>query len=173
MFRCLVLLCSLAIGPMAWSQSQDPMAVLKKEAGTWDCELRFYPDSEGKPVVSKGVESNHMVGEHWIVSDFQGELAGSKFHGSSQMGYDPKGKKYIGSWIDSASPYPMSMEGTYDGAGKTLTVVGVGKDPNGGETRMKLVTVYTDNDHRTTTMFLGGPGDTWTRLMEFLYQRRK
>jgi hypothetical protein len=158
---------------MAWAQNSDPMSVLKKEAGVWDCEVRFYPDPNGQPTLSKAVETNTMVGDVWMVSDFKGEMAGAAFHGSSQMGYDPQKKKYIGSWIDSAGPYPTAMEGTYDSAKKTLTIVGIGKDPTGTEMKMKLVTVYKEKDTRTMSMFIESPSGEWMRMMEVDYQRKK
>lgn len=171
--RVALVACLLHGAPMASAQNGDPMSVLKRDVGTWDCELKFYPDPNGQPVVSKAVESNYMVGNLWVVGDFRGEMAGTSFHGSSQMGYDAKRKKYIGSWIDSASPYPTSMEGSYDATAKALTVVGIGKDPNGAETKMKLVTTYKDEDNRTMTMYLGGAGNEWMRMMEVDYRRKK
>lgn len=164
--------CCLAAS-VAFAQSFDPMSILRRDVGAWDCDLRFYADPNGPPATSQAVETNHMVGNVWVVGDFKGEMAGTSFHGSSQMGYDPKKKKYIGSWIDSASPYPTAMEGSYDPSTKMLTIVGTGKDPNGGETKMKLVTVYKEDDTRTMTMYIGAGGDQWQRIMEVDYRRKK
>jgi hypothetical protein len=65
------------------------------------------------------------------------------------------------------------MEGTYDAAKKTLTIVGIGKDPTGAEMKMKLVTVYKENDTRTMSMFIESPSGEWMRMMEVDYQRKK
>lgn len=173
MLRYVAFLFLLLIPGTAFSQNTDPMSVLKREVGVWDCEVKFYPDPNGQPVVSKAIESNYMVGSVWLVGDFKGEMAGSSFHGSSQMGYDPKKKKYIGSWIDSASPYPTAMEGSYDASSKTLTIIGVGRDPNGAEAKMKLVSVFKDEDNRTMTISIAGTGDDWLRMMEVDYRRKK
>lgn len=171
MIRTIAFLSCLVGASMAWAQNASPMSVLKRDIGTWDCEVRFYPDPKSKPTLSKAVETNIMVGDVWLVTDFKGEMAGAAFHGSSQMGYDPQKKKYIGSWVDSAGPYPTAMEGTYDAAKQTLTIVGTGKDPNGAEMKMKLVTVYKENDTRTMSMFIEA-GSEWMRVMEVDYQRK-
>jgi hypothetical protein len=157
---------------LAIAQSNDPMAVLRRDVGVWDCDVKFYPDPNGQPVTSKAVESNHMIGEVWVVGDFRGEMAGTTFHGSSQMGYDPKKRKYTGSWIDSASPYPTQMEGSYDASTRALTILGLGRDPTGAEMRMKLVITYRDDDTRSMTMFVGGGSEEWLRVMEVDYRRK-
>jgi hypothetical protein len=173
MSRYMALICFMLIHGSAFGQNTDPMSVLKREVGVWDCDVKFYPDPNGQAVVSKAIENNYMVGNVWLVGDFKGEMAGASFHGSSQMGYDPKKKKYIGSWIDSASPYPTAMEGSYDAASKTLTIIGIGKDPNGAESKMKLVSVFKDEDNRTMTISIAGTGDEWLRMMECEYRRKK
>lgn len=173
MVRVLFSIVFFSIPCAVWAQNNDPMSVLRRDIGAWDCDLRFYPDPNGQPVVSKATENNHAVGNLWVVGDFQGEMAGATFHGSSQLGYDAKKKKYIGSWVDSASPYPTAMEGTYDAASKTLTFIGIGKEPNGAETKIKLVTTYREDDTRTMSMYLGAAGDQWQRMMEVDYRRKK
>lgn len=173
MLRVLAFVNLLWVPCLAFAQSpDDPMGVLRRDVGVWDCEVKFYPDPNGQPVVSKAVESNHMVGDVWVVGDFRGEMAGTTFHGSSQMGYDPKKRKYVGSWIDSASPYPTQMEGTYDASMKILSIVGLGKDPNGMPMKMKLVVTYREDDSRSMTMYVGAGADEWLRMMEVDYRKR-
>lgn len=170
--RIAALIFGLVLSSIALGQSPDPLSIMKRDVGTWDCAVKFYMDSNGEPSVSKAVETNHMVGDLWLIGDFKGEMAGAPFHGSSQTGYDPKAKKFIGSWVDSASPYPAAMEGSYDAAKKTLTMIGTGKDPNGGDMKMKLVTVYKENDTRTMTMYVAA-GEEWLRAMVVEYTRKK
>lgn len=172
---CLSTVCLLSSDATSFGQGSDAMSVLKKDVGNWDCEIKFYADPNGDPSISKGTETNSAIGDKWVIGEFKGEMAGVAFHGASQMGYDPSKKKYVGSWVDSASPFATQMEGTYDAATKSLTLIGIGKEPSGNEMKTKLVTTYKDDDNRTMTMYMPGPGgdNAWFKLMEVIYRRRK
>jgi hypothetical protein len=172
MRRILLSCCLFACSSIAFGQELDPLSVLKREVGKWECDVYFYVDPSGKPIASKATEVNHMVGDLWLISDFQGEMGGTPFHGSSQMGFDPSSKKYVGSWVDSASPFAMRMEGSFEASTKTLTVLGTGKDPAGNEMKSKLVSTAKDDDHRSMTMYMSSPGGEWTKFMEVVYRRK-
>jgi hypothetical protein len=149
------------------------MELLKKDVGTWDCVVKFYTDPSADPMTSKAVETNTMVGDYWVIGDFKGEIAGAPFHGSSQMGYDTATKKFLGTWVDSMSPMPTRMEGTWDEKTKTMTFLGTSKDPTGAENKSKIVVVYQDAEHHTMSMYMHGGGADWTKTMEVAYTRKK
>jgi hypothetical protein len=160
------------------SQAQQPQAPeemkhLKAEVGTWNAEIRMYGDPSGEPQVSKGTETNFMLGDMWLISHFKGEMMGEKFEGSSQMGFNPDTKKYTGTWVDSMSPYAMSMEGSWDEKTKTLTQIGTGKDPSGNESKMKMTSVRKDDGSRLFTMFMQGPNGEDMKVMEIHYTKAK
>ena len=76
--------------------------VLKADVGTWDVEIKTWA-GPGDPTVSKGTETNRMLGDFWLVVDFQGNMMGMDFTGHGVYGYDVQKKHYIGTWIDSMS----------------------------------------------------------------------
>ena len=123
-------------------RADDSSQLLKKDVGTWNCEIKFYADPSAPPAVSKGTETCFMVGENWLVSDFKGDIMGSPFQGHSLTRFDSENKKFVSTWIDSMSPHAMSTEGTWDETTQTLTSTGVGKDPTGNETKHKMTVVY-------------------------------
>jgi hypothetical protein len=170
------LACGLCL-PAAAQFPEPPkeMEVFQRDVGKWDCEARFYADPAAEPMLSKATEENEMLGGFWMVSKFKGEVMGAPFEGSGQFGWNATTKKYIGSWVDSMSPQATCMEGTWDAASKTLTMVGASTDPSGAEMRSKQAVVYEDDDHHTMTMYLQGPGgkDDWTKQLEVRYSRRK
>jgi hypothetical protein len=98
---------------------------------------------------------------------------GMPFEGNGQFGYNPTTKKYAGTWVDTMSPYPLSMEGTWDEKSRTMTQLGTGKDPQGNEMKMKITTVYNQDGSRLFTMYGMMPDDEMVKMMEIKYTKSK
>jgi hypothetical protein len=86
-----------------------PTAEHKKfteELGTWDAEMFMaQPGSEELSSIGKGIETNALLtGGLWMASEYAGDLAGTKFEGRGQYGFDANTGKYVGTWIDSMAP---------------------------------------------------------------------
>jgi hypothetical protein len=45
------------------------------------------------------------------------------------VGYDPQKKKYVGTWVDSVTPYLWTYEGSLDASGRILTLETEGRIP--------------------------------------------
>lgn len=152
-------------------------AVLEQDIGVWDADMNMWMSPEGgEPMPAKGVETNTlMVGGMWLLSEFKGTFGGQEFTGKGQFGYDPSSKKYVGTWIDSMSPYMMKMEGTYDASSRTLTFLAESINPQTGQPmKAKMETKYTSDDERIMTMYMGVPGseDEYFKHMECKYTKR-
>lgn len=151
--------------------------ILAEDAGTWDATIKSYtqgPDAE--PAISKGSEVNAMLpGGLWLVSKFEGEMAGMKFEGRGQFGYDADKKKYIGTWIDSMSPGLTMLDGSYDAKTKTMTFEGDGVDPSSKtKYRQKMVTTLKNDGSRLFTLYMkfdGAPDEI--KFMEVTYTKAK
>src|SRR5262245_40983715 len=103
--------------------------VLKKLEGVWDITMRF------GGMESKGRVTYKMdLGGLWLVSSVESDLGGMKFQGRGMDSYDAGKKKYVSVWVDSMSTTPMTMEGSYDAAKKTLTMAGEGPGMDGKPT---------------------------------------
>src|SRR6185503_15784133 len=74
--------------------------VLKSQVGTWDATVEMSAMPGQPPSVSKGVETNTMLGGLWLITDFKSEMAGAAFLGHGVAGYDPGKKKYVSTWVD-------------------------------------------------------------------------
>ncbi len=160
----------------AEKQHTDPRQVLANEVGTWDAESKFWMSPDGKPMVSKAVETNTMLGDNWILSTFKSNLGDEPFEGRGQFGYDPVSKKYIGTWIDTMSPYLGVMEGTLDESNGVLTMMSTARDPQTGKkSTSKLVSSFSDDNHKKFEMFapVAGKEGKWWKVMEVNYARRK
>jgi hypothetical protein len=154
-------------------QPSEEHKLLQKDVGTWDAEITLFPGAGAEPVKSKGSEKCELLmGGMWLVSRFEGEMAGMKFAGAGTFGYDPTEKKYVGTWADSMSPHLMIIKGDYDAATKTMTSTGEGKEPTGQAFQAKLISRYLDDGTRTFEMHMKGPQGDFTKMMEIKYKRR-
>jgi Protein of unknown function (DUF1579) len=140
---------------------------LHANAGTWDAAI----DSMGQK--STGVSENKVtLGGFWLVDHFTGEFGGMKFEGRGFTGYDPIKGKYVGTWFDSMSPSMMVLEGSYDAAGKVLTMTGMGVGMDGKPAMHRMVTTHTGADTMEFEMFVTGADGKETPMMKISYTRR-
>lgn len=157
--------------------ASDEHKVLKKEEGKWDAKITMLYGPAGpfeEPMVSEGKESNRMIGDFWIVSDFSGNFSGMEFNGHAQFGYDAEKEKYFGTWVDSFSPNITKMVGTYDEETKTMTYESSGTGMDGNPSKGKNVVFYESDDKRTMTMYMQIPGqDEMVKAMVIEYTRAK
>lgn len=150
-------------------------AMLEKDLGTWEATIRMWTNPQGEPEVSKGTETNALMpGGLWVISKFQGEMMGTTFHGHGQNGYDPVRKKYVGTWVDSMSTSPILLEGTYDEAKKTTTMVGETVDPSGAKGQMKIESSHKPDGGRLSVFFMKseGTGPDFVKVMEIEYAKK-
>ena len=111
-----------------------------------------------------------LTGGMWLVSRFEGEMAGMKFACAGVSGYDPIEKKYVGTWADSMSPHLMIIKSAYDPATKTMTSTGEGREPSGETYQAKLISCHLDDGTRTFELHMGADGK-FTKMMEIKYTR--
>ena len=145
--------------------------VLKADVGTWDVEIKAWA-GPGEPTVTKGKETNRMLGGFWLLTDFEGNMFGLDFQGHGMYSYDAEKKHYVGSWVDSLSPSKMDMIGKHDKVNKTLTFEGMASGADGTPTKHVLKTTYKDDGTRTMTMHMQA-GDDMLKLFEMTYSKPK
>jgi hypothetical protein len=139
--------------------------VLKKLVGDWDLTMKF-GGMETKGKVTYKME----LGGLWLTSNLESEIFGQKFQGRGLDSYDAAKKKYVAVWIDSMSTSPMTMEGTYDKATKTMTMAGEGPGMDGKPTKYKSVSVMPDDNTINFSMYIGDGKDP---AFTIVYKRKK
>jgi hypothetical protein len=177
-----VLLAAAAIAQEA-AQELPPLMIptpfhreMARDVGVWDAETTTWATPDAAPETGKGSETNEMLGGMWLLSHFQGEFMSGEFHGRAQIGYDPLKKKYVGTWVDSISPFLFTMEGDYDVAAHTLTMMMNGTSAMTGQPETaKNVTRYIDDDNKVFEMHMPVEGQEgqWWKMMEIKYTRRR
>lgn len=147
LLACVVMLSSIvAVKAQELPKPSPEHAIIKKFVGTWDCKMKM---------MGQEMKCSHTVealGEFWSTGKFNGSFGDMKFEGRDVNGWDPMKKKFVGVWVDSMSPNPMFMEGTYDAASKTLTMEGSGVSIEGKSVKMKEVIVFKNDDEYTMAM---------------------
>lgn len=81
-------------------------------------------------------------GPRWLVERFEAEYQGVLYTGMGTLGYDPKKKKMVGTWIDSVTSNLMVVEGNMSEDGKYLSLDGLGPGRNGDLVRTLLHTTW-------------------------------
>lgn len=153
---------------------QREHALLKQFEGEWDAAAQPFGTNKESDRM-KGTENARMgFGGFWLVIDHHGDHVGKIFEGHGTMGFDPRRKKYVMTWIDNFAPYAMWAEGDADAAGKVFTFTSEGFDPDTGKTiRVRTVHEVKDADHRTLTFYAPGRDGPERKLGEIHYTRRK
>jgi hypothetical protein len=138
-------------------QPDETHKVLAREEGTWDAQVKLYAQGPGQPPIeSKGVERVELVaGGLFTRSEFRCTFGDREFTGYGLVGYDPRVKKYVGTWVDSFSSVPTSMEGTFDPQTDTMTTISKLYVPDAQlELTQKQITKFVDDNTRTFEIFL-------------------
>jgi hypothetical protein len=171
-----------AIVATSWVYAQDANVpggspahkLLQLDEGEWDAEMSLFLQPGAPPLVSQCSETNELLpGGLWVISRFEGNIAGAPFSGVGMNGYDPVKKKYVGSWVDSMTPHMMTYEGDYDEASKTLTTAAQGRDPQSGEVVVyKQIARHVNENTRTFEMHAPGADGEYEKMMEIKYTRR-
>jgi hypothetical protein len=147
---------------------------LKQLEGEWIVETEAVMGPGQPAIKSKGTETVRSLGGYWTVGEIKSDFMGTPFNGIMTLGYDPKAKKYIGSWVASVEGHFWKYEGTLDAAGKVLTLNTEGPDMTapGKLAKMKDVITIKDKDHRALTSFMQGPDGKWTQFMTMDVRRK-
>lgn len=146
---------------------------LARQVGVWDAALEYLDFNTGRPARSKGTSVRKQpLGPLWLVDSFQAEVMGMPFKGMGTTGYDPAKKKLVGTWVDSMTPSLLVVEGSWDAAGKVMTLSGTGVGQDGEPARTTLRTTVKHDDEHVFEMFTQLPDGKDVKLMTITYTRR-
>jgi len=162
------LVVSLALSESPAQEGAKPgpeHALLKKMEGNWDATMKM-AGTESKATATYKMD----LGGLWLASTFEGSFGTDKFSGRGFDTYDAGKKKFVGVWFDSMSTTPMVMEGNYDRAKKTMTMVGDGPGMDGKMVKHRMVTEMPDDNTMNFAMYAG---DSKEPAFTIVYKRKK
>ena len=165
----------LIVGATLIAQDHDMMprpapehAHLKLRAGTWDGDVRIKMGPQ--EITQKDTMTYAMLGDFWVIGDYEGHYMGMPFKGHELSGWDPETRQYVSYWVDSGSAEVSVTHGTWDDASKTMTMSGQGKDMMTGKPVTMVKKIREDGPDKMV-MTMGNEGAE--PMMEITYTRRK
>jgi uncharacterized protein YndB with AHSA1/START domain len=146
---------------------------LQQLVGEWTYETEA---PTGEPSSKwTGTETVRSLGDLWVVAEGQGEMPGAGPATSIMtLGFDPKKKRYIGTWIGSMMNHLWIYDGgTVDADGRVLRLDADGPSMSGDGKMAKYQDIieFKSNDYRTLTARVQRDDGTWNEFMTVHYRR--
>lgn len=170
----LLALGSILLAGNAFAQESPQMPEPTKQhawldgfAGNWatKSEARMGPDQPS--IECSGTLTSRKLGGFWVLNEMKGDMGGAPMTGVQTIGYDEEKKKYVGTWVDSMTPFMWQYEGELDSSGKTLTLEADG--PNfmtGGKlTKFQDIYEFKSADEIIMTSKMLGEDNKWFTFM--------
>ena len=136
----------------AYATPGAPHKMMADEVGTWNCDMTFWEEPNGKPSKASSTANVKMVlGGRYQETNYQGTMMGQSFEGKSTLAYNNASKEYTTTFIDNMGTGMMVAIGKYDEATKSMDLKGDMVSPlNGKKTPYREV--YTIVDAKTRKM---------------------
>jgi hypothetical protein len=148
---------------------------LQQLVGEWTvtAEATMAPGAE--PMGMESTERTRSIGGLWVMSEMTASLAGTPFTSIMTLGYDPKKKAFVGTWIDSMQTHMWHYVGTLDETKTVLTLAteGPSMDDPDKECKFRDTIELKGKDVRLLTSSVQGEDGTWSTFMRAEYQRKK
>lgn len=149
---------------------------LAQLAGDWTYESECIMGPDQPPMKSGGRAKSHMLGEVWLVSEWESEGPdGRPTTMIITLGYDPAKKRFVGTFVAAMMTNLWVYDGALDAAGKVLTLNADGPSftGDGSIAHYQDIIEVKDRDHHVLTSQVQGPDGGWTRFMTAHYRRKK
>ena len=141
---------------------------LQRLVGEWtfDSECQMGPDQP--PMKTSGKETVRSLGGLWTIGEGSGTC-----RSIMTLGFDPRTKKFVGTFIADVMTHLWPYNGTLDAAGKVLTLDSEGPGMTGEDSYVKYQDIieFISDDHRTlASRYLGSDGK-WVPFMKAHYRK--
>jgi hypothetical protein len=158
------------------SEPQKEHQWLQKLVGQWSMEGEFIMGPDQPPMKSKASEVVRSLGGLWFIAEGTGDMPdGETCTTIMTLGYDPRTKRYVGTWVGSMMTHLWIYNGELDASEKVLTLSADGPsftDPTATAKYRDVIEIKND-DHRVLTSHLLGDDGKWTQFMTAHYRRVK
>ncbi|HSO74253.1 MAG TPA: DUF1579 domain-containing protein [Blastocatellia bacterium] len=151
---------------------------LHKLLGEWTSEMSMSEETQEK---STGSETVRKLGDLWVLCEGRGEMpGGGTAHMLMTLGYDPRKKRYVGTWVGSMMTWMWIYEGSLDATQKVLTLSSEGpqftpegKIVDGKSAKYRDVIEFKSDNHRVLTSHVLGEDGKWNQFMTAHYRRKE
>jgi hypothetical protein len=139
----------------AYATPGNPHKLMADEVGTWNCDMTFWSEANGKPEKAASVAVIRMIlGGRYQEADYKGTMMGQPFEGKSTLAYNNASQEYTTTFIDNMGTGMMVAMGKYDEKTKSMELKGEMVNPlNGKKTPYREVYTIVDPTTRKMEMF--------------------
>jgi hypothetical protein len=182
MIPIVVAVSALALQEGALQEDAPPARQVREEhewlgqyVGEWDVTSETKTQPGAVPTRTTSTERVRSIGPLWVVGEGSSEADGDAFRSVLTLGYDPEKKSFVGTWIDSVTPYLWTFTGQLDEAKKVLTLETEGPRWGVIGTRAKYRERHelVDADHRTTASSIQNEDGSWFTFLRTDCHRKK
>ncbi|MCB1042710.1 MAG: DUF1579 domain-containing protein [Acidobacteria bacterium] len=145
-------------------------AWLQRAAGSWYVSCAYYAAPGQPPIKVQGSETVSRVGDFWTISTFEADMMGSHIKGHATLGFDPIAQKFVGTWIDSATPHLYRFSGSLDG--NRLEMSGENIDPASGKPAMYRSVEVRDGQQRSFSLHVKVGDQAEFNVLKYTYTRK-
>jgi len=136
----------------AYATPSEAHKLMADEVGTWNCDMTFWTEPNGKPQKSTSVAEIKMIlGGRYQEAVYKGTMMGQPFEGKSTLAYNNASEEYTSTFIDNMGTGMMVGMGKYNQAAKSMEFKGEMVNPVNGE-KTPYREVYTIVDPKTRKM---------------------
>lgn len=145
---------------------------LKKFVGEWNVTSKAQMQGQEPEISESKATAELILGGRFLMSNYQGTMAGQPFEGMQVVGYDNLKKKYVTFWIDNMSTAFYMMEGIREE--NVIRDTGFWPDPVTGsnEKVRDLITVISPEEF-TFELFMVGKDGKEFKSLENHYKKIK
>lgn len=161
------------------SMSQEPSttavdagnAILQRFVGKWTTKSTPVTADSIAPTAYMGTMEAHMLGNTWLINEYDAVMSGMQFNAIQRLGYDADKKTYFGTWADSFMTYEWKLEGEIDG--NRLIVNSKGSDPSkpGKQAHFRDEYEFKSPDLILTTSSIQTADGKWSPFMTGQFRR--
>jgi len=148
---------------------------LHRLVGDWISEGEAVMGADKPPARWKSVELVRSLGGVWILAEGQAETPdGSESTTIMTLGYDPRKKRFVGTFIGSMMSNLWVYDGALDEAKKVLTLDTEGPNLAAEGTTAKFhdVIELKSDEERALSSYMQTANGEWQRIMTATYRRR-
>lgn len=158
---------------VAYATPGSPHKMMADETGTWNCDMTFWMEPNGKPEKATSTATIKMIlGGRYQEANYSGTMMGQPFEGKSTLAYNNASKEYTTTFIDNMGTGILTATGQYDEKTKSIAFKGDMVNPlNGKKTPYREIYTIVDPTTRKMEMFDVKNGEEY-KSMEIIMKKK-
>lgn len=161
-----------------WMDSAAPVAAhnrLKAYVGAWTTRQTDWLPTGDRWNAADGTATCRLIlGGRFLQEDYTTSLDGHPFHALGLTGFDRQRNAYVAEWLDDFGTGVISLMGTFDAAGRVLTLLGPAPEGQVGgraATGWRVTDTWWDADHHAVAWWGQGIDGRPVKVSEIVYTR--